>query len=516
MRHRCLSIVFIFLFTTLQLIAIRQEESCIKPAGSTFSSCQLFSTWQNPNGSSQLVTAATKFDTPLGTRVAANRMKTGYMRTLVHKNHPTGSALFPQESTLASLLNSFLDSVEVLVEEDYEQQFAKGKDNYFITYFSRIQMTILHELYQYLLSIYTAFNMTHISNMWDFLENETNQALNKKTMIINHLVNVIEAQANQAITMRFPNMPQHLATRTGAMMMKQDYGANLNLMLEGEELRLFEDINVQKYYKLRRELYTEIFGKYLKFFKSYTATLQQDDPVYGSKFVKHAQDIQKILNAKKPTINKKGSIKEKVTALRTIKTINPPLFFYEEETLRGLKIIPRIARDLPPNSQKVPWPAKLVEDARTSAQMIDKFGNVISNQPRAYFLDKDGNITKSVASAIRLFVNIPTAQHMYSQKVQSQPDWLNSTEGVMLMLRACLGDYTALFDPLLKKERIIDPCLSCIILNAALKVGLFASATEQKQACDDCEGFLEILRKIIAESAPEPAAPPPPPPPGPM
>ena len=181
-----------------------------------------------------------------------------------------------------------------------------------------------------------------------------------------------------------------------------------------------------------------------------------------------------------------------------------------------MKIIPSIAKDLPPNSQKVPWPGKLVEDAKTSAQMIDKFGNVISNQPRAYFLDKDGNITKSAASATRLFVNIPTAQHMYSQEVKSQPDWLNSTEGVMLMLRACLGDYTALFDPLLKKEKIIDPCLSCIILNAALKVGLFASTAEEKEACDDCKGFLEMLRKIIAEATPEPAAPPPPPPPGPM
>lgn len=604
------------------LTGATRQESCVPVPGSQFNACQLFSTWQDAEtGKAEVITAATKYNTPLGSRVASNRMKTSYTRTQTHKNHPSGGQLFPQDGALAQQLDSFLDSVEAMeqiqenavialkrlndltaqiesqlttnkdkidtvetttkerqmvgvevgsideelsnaqtVAKQYpgnvaqlqkaqrqlflawrqlidtiheqdppfakalhtpiakimiqpytaaKQQFEQGKDSYFITYFSRLQITIQHELYQYLLSIYTAFNMTHISDVWDFVKNEETQALNKKTMIINHLVSIIEAQANQAISQRFPNLPQHLATRTGAMMMKHDYGADLNLMIEGEELRLFEDPNVQGFYKARRELYTEIFGKYLKFFKNYTATLQEDDPIYGTKFVKHAQDIQKVINAAKPPMAKTGSIQDKIRTLRSIKTINPPLFFYDEQALRGLRIIPKIASDLPPNSQKVPWPAKLVEDAQKRTPIRDKFGNVTWNLPLAYFLDKNGEMTTSLSQAKRLFVNIPTGTDLYSQEVRPQPDWLNSTEGVMLMLRACLGDYMALFDPLLKKERILDPCLSCIILNSAIKVGLFTSQQETQQACDDCKGYLQMLRDIIAETQP---APPPPPP----
>ncbi|MEX0940308.1 MAG: hypothetical protein WDZ41_03035 [Candidatus Babeliales bacterium] len=504
---RVLIIGLLFAQMQINFTQSLRESSCIQPAGSQLSSCQLFSIWQTENGNPELVTAGTKYNIPLGSRIAANRMKTSYTRTLVHKNHPSGGSLFPGAGGLGQQLNSFLDSVEQLVEADYEQRFAQKKDNYFIAYFSRIQLTVLHELYQYLMSIYTAFNMTHINNIQEYLDNAANQALNKKTMIINHLVSIIEAQANQAIVMRFPNIPQHIATRMGPMMMQHDYGADLNLMIEGTEKELFDELETQEYYKKRREVYLDIFGKYLSFFKNYTATLNQEDQAFGTRFTRYAQEVQKVINANKPSIIKRGSMKAKIDALRTIKTINPPLFFYDEETLRSLRIIPKIAKDLPPNSQKVAWPKKLIEDARTGAPITDKFGNIISNQPRAYFLDKNGNVTRSSSGDVRLFVNIPTAQNMYSQQVKAQPDWLNSQEGVILMLRACLGDYTAVFDPLLKAEEIFDPCISCIILNAALKANIMGNQTTQ--ACRDCQWYLEQIKNILKATAPEiPEAPP--------
>lgn len=477
--------------------ADNQKMQCTPRADSKYDACQLFSAWHNADGVKVPVTASTKYNTPLGSRMAANRLKTSYTRTQIHQHHPNISAAL--DGSLMSLLQDFFNSVQTVVEDDYKKRFAQGKDEYFISYFNRIQLIVQHELYQYLMAIYTTFNMTHVSNLDEYLANEARQALNKKTLIINHLINIIETQANKAITSRFPNMPQHLATRMGPMMMQQDYGADLNLMMEGEELKLFEDLDTQKYYKDRRELYLTIFGKYLKFFKSYTDTLYKDDEQYGVLFARYAAKIANILNDQQPAINKNGSTKQKIEALRAIKTVNPPLFFYNQEVMRGLRIIPVIARDLPKNAQLIKWPAKLVEDATKSAAITDRNGNIISSLPSALFLTAQGTITTNQASAKQLFVNIPTAENMYTQEVKAQPDWLNNVEGVMLMLRACLGDYTALFSPQLKKEQILDPCLSCIILNAALKVNLF-TGSEREAVCSDCASYLDQLRSLIQET----------------
>jgi hypothetical protein len=489
---------------------------------STLNENQLFSTWVDKEGQKLVVTSATKYNTPLGVRIGANRERTGFSRTLTHKNHPGGLELFPGDQ-LAQQLDAFIESVEVIIEEDktdYAKRFASGKDDYFIVYFQRIQLTILHELYQYLLSIYITFNMTNIRNTWDLLGNEMSQALNKKTMIINHLINVIEAQANNAITARFPGLPQHLATPIGPVMMQHDYGADLNQMLEKDEVTFFDELGFDKkdismmdeqtkalydYYQKRRTCYLGILGKYLKFFKNYTATLKQDDPKYGTKFVEHAQHIQSILNAQMPqkpstslTMQEKLSAAH-LQALRDIKTINPPLFFYDSETLRALKIIPKIAKDLPANSKKVSWPSKLVDDAKQAKPMTNRYGNVISTKPPAYFLDELGQQTTNPSSARKLFVNIPTANNMYSQQIRIQPDWLNSADGVLLMLRACLGDYTAILDPVLKSEKILDPCIECIIMNAAQTVGLM---NVDQTTCSDCDDYINALKDVLKSEEP--------------
>jgi hypothetical protein len=489
----------IYCFFCIHILSIAQNNPCIKPPGSLLNTCQLFSTRQSRDGSWQLINSNTKYNTPLGTRIAANRLKTSYTRTQVHKNHPTGSILFPGASSLAQMLDDFLSSLEN-VEENYEKRFAQGKDNYFIVYFSRIQLTVLHALYQYLLTIYTTCNLSHIETLQAYFDNETKQALNKKTMIINHLINIIESQANSAIVMRFPNIPQHLATRIGPMMMKQDYGADLNLMIAGEEIRLFTDIKAQQYYQKRRELYSTILGKYLKLFKNYTATLDQADKQYGTIFTQHATHIYTIMSAQTPLLNKQGSAQNMIESLRTIKTINPPLFFYTQETLRGLRLIQQLSNDLPVNSEKISWPSALIEHASKGTPITDRFGNVMSNQPRAYFLTNQGAITKSVSNAAQLFVNIPTAENMYTQEVKMQPSWLNTPQGVLCVLRACLGDYMALFDPLLKEEKILDPCLSCIILNAGIAANLVGNESEKRQACADCDWYLEQLRKMVQET----------------
>lgn len=515
--------IFLILLAYNQTVS-PMDQCAIKP-GAALNACQLFSSQKNPDGTNKLVTAATKYNTPLGVRLGANRLKTGFSRTLTHKNHPSGQEL--SLGPLSQQLDSFLDSVEVLIQADktdYTKRFQSGKDDYFIVYFQRIQLTVLHELYQYLLSIYTTLNLTTITNTWDLVHNQMTYALNKKTLIINHLITIIEAQANKAITMRFPSIPQHLATQIGPVMMQHDYGADLNQMIEKDEITFFEELgydtslglnalNLDKetkatydYYKQRKTCYLEILGKYLTFFKNYTETLKQEDPIYGTQFVKYAQKIKAILDPETPGATRSDlPTKDKITYLRTIKTINPPLFFYNEDTIRALKIIPKIAKELPSNSQKIPWPQKLIQDAKTAAPITDKNGVPISNQPAAYFLDVNEQPTRTLSNATKLFVNIPTAKNMYSQQVKSQPDWLNSTDGIILMLRACLGDYTAVFQPELKNEKILDPCISCIIMNAANTAGLMQI---DQTVCTDCNDYLKFLKDLIKKE--EPVTPPPP------
>lgn len=485
-----LGIALILLANTIEALQKRSDRCIPPPAGSplALNSCQLFDPWQDPTtGQPLLINSSLKYSLPLGARIGANRQQSSYIRTHTNKHHPSGGQIFPSESGLASLLNDFLTSID--------------KDNYFLVYFSRIHLVVLHELYQYLLKIYTTFNMTHVNSMWDYVHNETRQALNKKTMIINHLVGLIEAQSNQAILSKFPHLPQHLATRVGTMMMKQDYGADLNLMIEQQEEQLFADPKVQTFFKNQRSLYLDMFGKYLKLFKTYTETINQHDSTHGTAFMKHAKTIQKVIANATPALNKTGSTKARVDTLRNIKLINPPLFFYDEETLRGLDIIPKLASDLPKDSQSVEWPSSLVQDAISGAGITNKWGTVISNQPRAYFKDAAGNRTQNRGSAVKLFVNIPTMQNMYTQEVLSQPAWLNNSAGVILILRACLGDFTALFDPLLKDEQILDPCISCIIINAASKVGALSS-NDLATTCAECKAYLSALEQVIGWKKP--------------
>lgn len=496
-------IIFLFLVITSHAWLLQpkdlkfQADTCTPPPlGGRYNSCQLFNPWQNPDtGKAIMVSPDNKNDVPLGVRIGGGHTQVSTMRTTTHNNHPNGNTLLPGAGNLGGLLNTFLTSID--------------QDPQFLIYFGKIHLLVLHEIYQYLMSIYVTFNMTHVSTVQDHLLNQTTQALNKKTMIINHLFSVIEAQINKAILTRFPNIPEHIASRMGPLIMKNDYGADLNLMLEKQEEWLFAEPDVQNYFKQRRELYLSIFGNYLKFFKSYTAALEEQDPIYGSKFVQYAQGVQKVIAAEsshysnvRNRLKNTTDMKAKVTALKEIKIINPPLFFYDEPTFRGMKIIPRLAKDLPKNSENVPWPKKLIEDATNQPPITNKWGNKISDQPPAYFQDAQGNNTTSQSDAVALYVNIPTIQNMYTQEVIPQPDWLNSYDGVMMMLRACLGDFTALYSTQLRSEFIIDPCLTCIILKSAQKAGIPMPGTDLEGACQTCQTYLQSLRNIIGWTKP--------------
>ncbi|OQA35258.1 MAG: hypothetical protein BWY54_00667 [Candidatus Dependentiae bacterium ADurb.Bin331] len=489
---RCLFLIYIVLSIDFSMNC----DTCVPT--SSLNSCQLFHTWQDKSGNPLQITSQNKYNTPLGTMACARKFNLSHLRLATTKNHPSGQTLFPTNSTFAALLNNFLSSID--------------KNNYFLVYFSRIHLVILHELYSYLMKIYTTFNMNVTRDLKEYLTNEPTQALNRKTHIINHFLNIIEAQSNQAITSRMPALPKHLATYTGnTLLLNHDYGADLNLLIENQELNVVSDPVVQQGIRDMRSDYLTIFGNYLQFFRAYTISLEQPDPTYGSVFVRHATEIQKIMSNATPTIDPNSPLNQRATILRQIQLINPPIFFYDDETLRSLKVIPKTASTFGPKIQKVGWPTKVVQDAQNPKPIVDKNGIVISKLPPAYFVDAQGNQVTNIASAARLYVNIPTLDHMYTQQILQQPTWLNSYQGVMLMLRACLGDFTALFDPIFTDELILDPCMRCIIMNSAIKAGIVVSA-QPAQVCQECQDYLSSLRKLISQQQQSQQGPPPPPP----
>lgn len=472
---------------------------CVKTPDSTFNSCEMF-TKRSSDGKMIPSDAYRKNHTALGSMLSANLTNISFTSKLIHLNHPSGATCFPKDGTLASLLNAFLSSVQDLKDASWEEKKAAGKDNLFLKYFTRIQLTAQFQIYQYLLGIYTTLNMTHAANLIDYLTNERIKDLNKKTLILNHLVNIMETQLSDSIQQRFPGLAENLASHVGPMLMIHDYGANLDLMIKDQEKFLISDKDTQDYFKEQRELYTTIFGKYLNFFNRYTAPLTTKGI---SIFINQAERIKKVISDAKP--------KTLTNNIPQAKSINPPLFFYKEETIRGIQLIPAIAEKLNPNSQKVAWPSKVVENAKTGAPITDKYGNVVSTYPRAYFIDQEQNITQNESQATSLFINIPTLNNIYSQEVIKQPAWLNSYEGIMQVLALCLGNYCAAFHETLAKESIFDPCISYIMLAGMQSTGLLKDKALLNKAHDSCTQYfiqyLALLGQDVEQTEETPSLP---------
>jgi hypothetical protein len=429
--------------------------------------------------------AETKNNLPLACQKGASHSWTSFIKTATPPvTHPSGATLFADDATLGRLLTTFLTNLD---QDDTTRAFT--------VYFTRIHLLILHQLYMYLTKIYVVFNMTHIDTIQNYLTQDAQQALNKKTLIINHLINIIEAQSNGAMRARFPTLPAHLATYAGNVLMRHDYGADLTVMLDKSEVALVTDKNLQELIKPTigrlRDSYLALFGDYLLFFNQYTQTLNQQNTTRGyvgiNSFAQHAQHIAQLMQQYSPPINSSLSMQEQITTLRSLKKLNPPMFFYDAETMRGLKIIPLLAQSIPKNVQNVPWPAKLVEDANNQVRYQPKFGPQ-TDMLLAFFENN------------RLYVNIPTLQYQYTQELLPQPDWLNSVDGVMKMLQACVGNFAALLDPIFAQEDILDPCLECIVRNAAVKAGIVTAPGGV--SCTACTAFINgIAAQLAAEAS---------------
>jgi hypothetical protein len=153
--------------------------------------------------------------------------------------------------------------------------------------------------------------------------------------------------------------------------------------------------------------------------------------------------------------------------------------------LRALKVIPQAASELPTNVSSIDWPSQLITAATKGTQAVttqkDNLGYSV-----AYFTTASGSKTRSKKSAAHLYINLPTPNGPYAQEIQKQPSWLNSAEGIINILRGCLGDYSQLIG-----KGILQSCTESILCKA---LGLTCPQTAGSNLVT-CEDQLAAINK---------------------
>lgn len=362
------------------------------------------------------------------------------------KNYPKGATLFPDYPTLAT---KFDQLINVMVTTPK-----------FKAFFNKIHLNILNELYSYLMNIYTNFNLQHVGikettangtitlqfDIPGFLQNEQAYEANKKTLIINHLVNIIESQMNGKIKSIMPKIPHLFATAAGKTLIQNDYSIDLTHFI----IKQIDPGMIQY-----QQTYLKGLAAYLSFFQEYTSYLKKPHPnksQHFTAFVHIAETLNLFLYG---SANADKQNADSVSQMQTVlQKMDPPLFTFNYDDIRALKLIPHIAKSLPAQTESIMWPSHIV-----NAAVQQTF---VSNHPIAYFKDDNYQITTSQAQAKHLYVVLQSGKNFFEEELVAQPDWLNSWEdGVVNILSGCFGDFSALIG-----MNILDPCMEALIQNA--------------------------------------------------
>jgi len=363
------------------------------------------------------------------------------------KNYPKGATLFAGYPTIAAKFDTMIDGFQA--------------NPRFVTMFRKVHIGVLNELYDYLMGIFMNFNLQHIGISQNsdasgnlqisvplFLEYEENYAANTKTLIINKLMDIIESQFNGAIRSYTKNMPQTFATFTGKTAIQNDYSMDLTQLIVHQ---LEPDmVNFKK-------TYLQALGGYLSFFQLYTGYLNQPHPRQPDSFtafVDIAEQINKYLYNDAQDTDDKSKV--------AFAKMNPPLFQFSYDDMCALELIPHLAKSMPSTIKTIDWPDHIVQAAQEGLVL-----NIPGQKPHplAYFKDTNGVIVRNLSksTSVKLFICMRLGDNLFEQELIPQPTWLNSWEGVVRILRACFGDFSALLG-----MNILDPVLEALILNVTL------------------------------------------------
>jgi hypothetical protein len=401
------------------------------------------------------------------------------------KNYPAGASLFPGYADLSAKFDTMIAMFE--------------KNPHFIAFFRKVHLNVLNELYHYLLSVYVNFNLQHTGiaqnndgslrvDIPAFVESEKDYAANKKTLIINHLMNVIESQFNSSIRSCVPKLPQVYASFVGKTLVHNDYSIDLTQFLDQE---------IEPAVAANRKIYLQGLATYLDFFQAYTAYLNQPhpkkrrnasspalsgdpNPYSFTAFVDIAEKINQFLYGDVDPATDK--------ALVAISKMNPPLFSFTYDDVRAIKMIPHLAKSLPKNSLKIMWPEQMVQAANEGI-VLSMPGQ--APHPLAYFRNNlDTVVTNSSNDPdIKLFMCVRNGQNLFEEQLIAEPDWLGSWDGVCKILRACFGDFSALVG-----LDILDPCMESLI-NVVMAVQNGQDPATLQTSSQTCSNLMKIWKK---------------------
>ncbi len=150
-------------------------------------------------GQPMKVTPQTKYRIPAAAQTLAQLNNISFTQGQTQINHP--QALFPTNAALTQAYNNFMNALKDVPS--------------FFPLFRKIHITALHQIYLHLVGVYTSLNMTHMDDLKTYMATEKKYALNKKTLIVNHLINVVMAQLNQSLRALIPGLPEDYAIATG-------------------------------------------------------------------------------------------------------------------------------------------------------------------------------------------------------------------------------------------------------------------------------------------------------------
>ncbi len=176
----------------------------------------IFTTNTTVGGAPMKSSPKTRFRTTPAANAIGNLSNVSFTQVQQQLQTPV-KAIFPAGSDLASAYANFMSAL----------QSSPG----FLPIFKKIHITALHQLYMYLTGIYTALNMTHIDDMKAYMLTEKTYALNKKTLIVNHLMRVIMAQLNQALRATMPGLAENYAIAAGMTCIQSDKISNPNMFI---------------------------------------------------------------------------------------------------------------------------------------------------------------------------------------------------------------------------------------------------------------------------------------------
>lgn len=335
-----------------------------------------------------------------------------------YKNYPSGSALFPKNSNVAQQFDGVVSSIKSNQE--------------LIKFFRKIHFNCLNQMYAYLMKIYTNLIARHTGSSRDksgnlvidtaaFLRDEKTYATNQKILIMSHLVSLIELQFHGMVLACSPQTPYIFATPAGKIYIQNDFSIDLSTFASTQTDEVMQQV---------QKNYTDFLKKYITFFQTYTSLLSTQDTTTGfTQFYTAVKAMQ---------------------SNPFFANMNPPMFFYDDESVRAIKMIPYLALQLPTKSALIDW-------ADDAVNAVTK--NIMqNNRPVAYFKDAANNSTQNKSQAAHLCILSQSGDNMFEEELLKQPDWLNSSQGVIAMLQACLGDFSKIIN-----LNILDPYTQAIL-----------------------------------------------------